>query len=91
MTKEAGPVQPDGKDGLMPQDNEDRVIDGLLARVYREYLEMPGLQLTLAQASRLWNVQLAMSAEVLDCLVQASFLRRCGDRYVRADSGRLSA
>jgi len=91
MTNDAGPVQPDRKDGLMPQDNEARVIDGLLVRVYGEYLEMPGLQLTLAQASRLWNVQLAMSAEVLDCLVEASFLRRSGDRYVRADSGRLCA
>ena len=63
----------------------------LMARVYSEYLEMPGLQLTLAQASRLWNIQLATSAHVLERLVDASFLRRSGDRYVRADSGRACA
>jgi hypothetical protein len=63
----------------------------LMARVYGEYLEMPGLQLTLAQASRLWNIQLATSAHVLERLVDASFLRRSGDRYVRADSGRACA
>ena len=60
----------------------------LLTRVYGEYIEMPGLQLTLAQASRLWNMKLSTSAQVLDRLVSASFLRRAGDRYVRADSGR---
>ena len=63
----------------------------LIARVYGEYIEMPGLQLTLAQASRLWNLNLATSAHVLDWLVGASFLRRSGDHYVRADSGRMCA
>jgi len=69
--------------------HEERDFDiSLLTRVYGEYIEMPGLQLTLAQASRLWNVKLATSAHLLDRLVTASFLRRAGDRYVRADSGR---
>ena len=63
----------------------------LLARVYGEYLEMPGLQLTLAQASRLWNMQPTTSARVLERLVDSSFLRRSGECYVRADSGRLFA
>lgn len=72
--------------------DDEREIDiHLLTRVYGEYIEMPGLQLTLAQASRLWNMKLATSAYVLDRLVDASFLRRSGDRYVRADSGRLYA
>ena len=65
---------------------EEHDIDiNLLARVYSEYVEMPGLQLTLAQASRLWNLKLAISARVLDRLVEASLLRRAGDRYVRAE------
>ena len=73
-------------------DNDERDIDiNLLARVYGEYLEMPGLQLTLAQASRLWNLKPATRAHVLESLVDASFLRRTGDRYVRADSGRTAA
>jgi len=72
------------------QQNEEHEIDAsLLARVYGEYMEMPGLQLTLAQASRLWNTKTTISADVLDRLVDASFLRRSGDRYVRADSGRI--
>jgi hypothetical protein len=72
-------------------DNDDEwdLDINLLARVYGEYLEMPGLQLTLAQASRLWNMKLTTSAHLLNRLVDASFLRRSGDRYVRADSGRL--
>lgn len=76
----------------MQSNDDEREIDiNLLVRVYGEYMEMPGLQLTLAQASRLWNLQPATSAHVLERLVDASFLRRTGDRYVRADSGRICA
>lgn len=76
----------------MHSNDDEREIDiNLLARVYGEYMEMPGLQLTLAQASRLWNMKPATSAHVLDQLVDASFLRRAGDRYVRADCGRICA
>jgi hypothetical protein len=57
----------------------------LLARVCGEYLEMPGLQLTLPQASRLWNLKQAVSEELLDSLVDASFLRRAGAHYMRVD------
>ena len=60
----------------------------LTHRVQGEYREMPGLQLTLAQASRLWNTDLALSQQVLDALVEAAFLRRDGSHYVRADWGR---
>ena len=63
----------------------------LLTRIYGEYIEMPGLKLTLEQASRLWNVQLTTSAQLLDRLVAESFLRRAGHHYVRADSGRICA
>jgi hypothetical protein len=76
----------------MQYKNDENAVDiNLMARVYGEYMEMPGLQLTLAQASRLWNMQLATSAHVLERLVDASFLRRAGDRYVRADCWRISA
>ena len=51
------------------QNDEHEIDDKLLARVYGEYLEMPGLQLTLAQASRLWNTKLTISADVLNRLV----------------------
>ena len=76
----------------MHSNDEEREVDiNLLVRVSGEYMEMPGLQLTLAQASRLWNMKPATSAHVLDRLVDASFLRRAGDRYVRADCGRICA
>jgi hypothetical protein len=60
----------------------------LLQRVYGEYLEMPGLRLTLAQACRLWNVDQATSLDVLTRLVDDQFLRVTGAHYVRAASGR---
>ena len=63
----------------------------LLVRIHSEYLEMPGLQLTLAQAARLWNVDPVRTAQVLETLIDASFLRRAGNRYVRADCGRMCA
>ena len=69
-----------------------RDIDAnLLVRVYGEFIEMPGLQLTVPQASRLWSVDSTLSAQVLNQLVDASFLRRSGSCYVRADSGRVCA
>ena len=70
-------------------DVEHEIDANLLIRVYGEYVEMPGLQLTVPQASRLWNVNLSLSAQVLDRLVDAAFLRRSGSCYVRADSGRV--
>ena len=63
----------------------------LLVRVYGEYCEMPGLQLTLPQAARLWNVDRARAAEILETLVDADFLRRVNDAYVRAGSCRFCA
>jgi hypothetical protein len=63
----------------------------LRERVQGEYREMPGLQLTLAQASRLWNTNLTVSQTVLDALVETAFLRRSGSHYVRAECGRWSA
>lgn len=59
----------------------------LSARVQGEYREMPGLQLTLAQASRLWNTNITVSQAVLDALVASAFLRRSGPHYVRAECG----
>lgn len=47
-----------------------------LGLVRSEYREMPGLQLTLPQAQRLWRLDAATSAAVFDALVEARFLRR---------------
>ena len=63
----------------------------LAARARAEFLEMPGLCLTLAQASRLCNTSCADCQRVLDELIADGFLRRIGDVYLRADmSGRCA-
>jgi hypothetical protein len=72
--------------------NASRSIDNrLLQRVRSEFTEMPGLQLTVAQASRLWNTDVATSVALLDALVELRFLRLTNKQYGRTDCGRLSA
>lgn len=63
----------------------------LRLRAQAEFLEMPGLQLTLAQASRLFSLDRHVCARLLDALVEAGFLRRTGESYARADTGRRCA
>ena len=47
----------------------------LVHRVKNEFIEMPGLQLTLPQAARLWGLDHESSRRVIDSLVEVSFLR----------------
>ena len=47
----------------------------LVDRIRGEFNEMPGLQLTPAQAARLWGMEVAACRSVVDVLVEASFLR----------------
>jgi hypothetical protein len=54
-------------------------IDDLLRRVQGEFLEMPGLRLTEAQACRLWGLDLASCAALLALLIDANFLFRAGN------------
>lgn len=62
--------------------NVDRA---LVSRIRGEYLEMPGLCVTAVQAARLWAIDRATCAAVLDMLVAEGFLQlsRRGT-YVRA-------
>jgi hypothetical protein len=50
-------------------------------RVRAEFLEMPGLRLTLAQAARLWVVDRSMCESVLERLVSTGFLARTGEGF----------
>lgn len=59
----------------------------LLQRVHGEYMEMPGLRLTVAQACRLWNVDAGTGRDILNRLVDEQFLRLSGPHYVRAAAG----
>jgi len=47
-----------------------------LRRAQAEFLEMPGLQLTEAQAARLWSFDSALCTAVLTTLVESRFLVR---------------
>ena len=47
-----------------------------LRRAQAEFLEMPGLQLTEAQATRLWCFDSALCSRVLQTLVDERFLIR---------------
>lgn len=47
-----------------------------LQRVVEEYLEMPGLSLTVPQARRLWGLDARTCEQLLEALVGQHFLRR---------------
>jgi len=50
-------------------------LNGIVQRVRAEFLEMPGLQLTPAQARRLWNLEGELCGAVIEALIAESFLR----------------
>ena len=55
-------------------------LDSALAeRVRGEFREMPGLKLTLAQAGRLWSLDMGTCRKVLLELVEAGFLAEAAD------------
>ncbi len=55
----------------------------VLQRVQGEYIEMPGLRLTTAQAQRLWRLEPDLCSNVLDAMVDAGLLRLTSGGYVR--------
>ena len=60
----------------------------LLRRIKGEFLEMPGLRLTSAQARRLWGLAPDTCEVVLTALVTAGFLRQMRDgAFARYDVG----
>jgi hypothetical protein len=63
----------------------------MLRRICGEYLEMPGLRLKREQAQRLWGLDEATCAQLLDVLVEAGFLRRlAGGTYGRLTDGAIA-
>jgi hypothetical protein len=60
-------------------------IDAAVRRAVAEFLEMPGLTLTQAQAARLWSCDALVAGAVLDRLTASLFLRRTrGGSFCRA-------
>jgi hypothetical protein len=63
----------------------------MLRRIRAEFLEMPGLRLTLDQARRLCGVERALCQIVLDALVNENFLSVKADgTYARLTEGEVS-
>ena len=65
--------------------------EDLCLRVLSEYREMPGLNLTLPQAARLFNLDRTRCAHVLSTLVERGALVTNGPRFTIAHAGRRSA
>jgi hypothetical protein len=51
------------------------LVQALVTRIRSEFMEMPGLRLTLAQASRLWGLEESTCASVVEVLIRTDFLR----------------
>ena len=63
-----------------------RGIQEVVHRIRGEFLEMPGLRLTLDQARRLWRLDETACDAVLGALVDAHFLARTRDgAFIRHD------
>ena len=63
--------------------------DVLAARVRGEYGEMPGLQLTVTQACRLWQIDTLTCEMLLEQLVHEDFLCKTGKgTYATATTAR---
>lgn len=62
----------------------------LLRRARAEFLEMPGMRLTVEQAQRLWGLDGDTCGRVLQALVDVNFLGQGSDRrYGRLSEGGL--
>jgi hypothetical protein len=61
-------------------------FERLVERVRGEFLEMPGLRLTIPQAARLWGLDRQSCEAVVDVLIRSEFLQRTTSGAVaRAD------
>jgi hypothetical protein len=61
---------------MAPSAPDSAEFEHLVARVRSEFLEMPGLRLTVTQAARLWGLDSARCEAVIDVLIRCEFLQR---------------
>ena len=64
---------------MTPNPSPSPSADGLIERLKAEFLEMPGLKLTEAQAQRLWALDALLCSALLETLVNTNFLFRTRD------------
>ena len=61
----------------------DDFFASLLLRIRSEFLEMPGMRLTLPQAQRLLGLEASVCQEAFGQLLETKFLTLEGARYAR--------
>lgn len=72
------------REARLAEHAHDDGVTPLLHRIQSEFLEMPGLRLTPAQAARLWALDRHTSERLLDRLRMAGFLLKTSEgAYVR--------
>ena len=54
----------------------DRDVNRVVTRLRNEFIEMPGLRLTIPQAMRLWGLNHEECTEAVEKLIRDSFLKR---------------
>jgi hypothetical protein len=50
-------------------------FEALLRRIRAEFVEMPGLRLTPAQATRFWGIDREACHKVIEALISSAFLK----------------
>ena len=66
---------------------ETILIDDVLWRIRVEYIEMPDLKLTSAQARRLWNLTQEACDVALAILVRSGFIGQTDGKFLRRGLG----
>ena len=79
-------AQPEQTRRIEPREEHD-----LCTRVRAEFREMPGLKLTIPQASRLFSIEPRRCERVLGALVHAGHLATDGTAFASPLGGRRSA
>ena len=69
-------IQRNQGERAMPERAHVEVSDVILQRIYGEFIEMPGMRLTLSQAQRLWGLDERTCQVLLEYLVDMKFLCR---------------
>jgi len=72
---------------MLPLELETPEFQKLVERVRCEFLEMPGLRLTMPQAARLWGLDLPSCEAVVDALIRSAFLQRTASGAVARGDG----
>ena len=72
---------------MTPRDPAAPAFSQLVDRVRCEFLEMPGLRLTIPQAARLWGLDLPSCEAVVDVLIRCEFLQRTASGAVARIDG----